>query len=477
LIDLSENISGYLTGLFGEAYLKRYKEFINSDPDYYIRFNPFHDSEITIKNLSTYGIELVKVDSIPFAYKIVNGLDVIGKTLDFALGKYYIQSLSSMIPPLILNPDENNIVLDLCAAPGSKSTQISEMMGNKGTLYANEVSIKRLGSLVHNFEKINAVNVGFLQYKGELLSKVFENFFDKILVDAPCSALGIVQKKGEVSNWWNENQMNKIAEIQLRLLISAIKMAKVGGEIVYSTCTLTIEENEYVINKVLDKYPVDIVNIELPVVSSPGLTNVYGKPLNFEIEKSRRIIPWEANSEGFFIAKLVKTGESAPTKKDKYKHKHVKIYSAQSKEINPLLKQLNEHFCIHPEVLNSYKYIIHKKDIFFIHSGWVESNLDVFNRIGIKFGRLDKRGFAHLTTQSAQLLASSITKNIVELKNKDDLEKYFTGATIKGFTSTLGQKIVKFKDQTLGTAVQFSEGLKSQFPRSLRTGSILIQDD
>jgi 16S rRNA (cytosine1407-C5)-methyltransferase len=475
LNELSNKISEYIVKLFDESYLKRYNEFIKSEPEYYIRLNPFFNAKETIDYLLAYGIELQNVTGVQNAYKIIKGLHVIGKTLDYTLGKYYIQSLSSMIPPIILNPTEKDIVLDLCAAPGSKSTQISEIMKNKGTLYANEISIKRLGSLVHNFEKINAVNVGFIQYKGELLSKVFENFFDKILVDAPCSALGIVQKKGEVSNWWNEKKMNKIAEIQLRLLISAIKMSKVGGEIVYSTCTLTAEENEIVINKVLEKYPVDILQIELPIESSPGFNFVFGNKLNSKLQMSRRILPWKVNSEGFFIAKLVKTGITEPTKKDKYKYKRIKILNAKSKEMSKYLTQLNEHFNISEDALYNYKYIISGKDIFFIHSDWQEHNLDIFNRIGIKFGRIDKNGIAHLTSQSAQLLEKKIKQNIVVLTKIDQLKTYFSGATIRGYKSSFGQKVVKYDNQMLGTAVQYTEGLKSQFPRSLRTGNIIFK--
>ena len=234
MIELSENISDYISSTFGNNFYKKYAEFIESTPKYYVRLNRYDNPEQLISSLSDYGIKLEKIPDVPFAYSITKGTDIIGKTLEFALGKYYIQSLSSMIPALILSPTKKEVTLDLCAAPGSKSTQLSEIMGSRGSLFANEISINRIKSLVHNFDKINAVNAGTIQYKGEMLSKIFENYFDKILVDAPCSALGIVQKKGEVSNWWNTNQVGKIAQMQLKLLISAIKMAKVGGEIVYS---------------------------------------------------------------------------------------------------------------------------------------------------------------------------------------------------------------------------------------------------
>ena len=112
-------------------------------------------------------------------------------------------------------------------------------MNNEGTLIANEIQLRRLKALVHNVERMNIVNTGIVHQKGELLSKVYENYFDKILVDAPCSGLGIIQKKDEVTKWWDEKKVNILADLQLKLLIASIKMLKEGGEVVYSTCTLT----------------------------------------------------------------------------------------------------------------------------------------------------------------------------------------------------------------------------------------------
>ena len=150
----------------------------------------------------------------------------------------------------------NDTVLDLCSAPGSKTTQLGEMMRNNGTLISNEIALDRVKMLVFNIDRMNLINAGIIHSKGELLSKIYPDYFDKILVDAPCSGLGIIQKKNEISNWWSLKRASILGDLQLRLLIAAIKMVKEEGEIVYSTCTLTIEENELIINKVLKKYPV-----------------------------------------------------------------------------------------------------------------------------------------------------------------------------------------------------------------------------
>lgn len=474
MIELSENISGYILSIFGNEFLEKYKKFIYSDYTPYLRISPLHDSNEIIEELKKYSIELEQINKVPNAYKIVAGTESAGKTVEFVIGKYYIQSLSSMIPPLVLNPDENDKVLDLCAAPGSKSTQMAEMMNNRGTLYANEISLERMKSLVFNVDKLNLVNIGVIYHKGESLSKIYQSYFDKILVDAPCSALGIVQKKGEVSNWWNIEQVGRISEIQLRLLISAIKMLKVGGEIVYSTCTMTVEENEFIVNKILKNYPVEIVEINLPVESHPGFSSYLGEQFHEDMNKTRRIIPWEINSEGFYIAKLRKTDETIPNKQELMKERGLKLISSKSGKISKYLNDIHSHFGIPSKVLRSFNYIIKNKDIYFINDKWEAENLNAFNRVGIQFGNIDKNDTAHLHTNGARALKHFITKNIFELKNEEQLRQYMSGATIKSLKSEYGQKAVKYGTNILGTAISLHDGLKSQFPRSMRTQEIIL---
>jgi len=472
LIELSENISNYLLANFGEEYLEKYKAYVESDPVYYIRTEHFQLPAL----LKKYGIILEKNNYVPNAYKILEGKEAIGKTIEFTFGKYYVQSLSSMIPPLILNPFEDEIVLDLCAAPGSKSTQLSEIMNNRGTLCVNEPNLNRIKSLAFNIDKMTRLNVSLIKQKGELLSKYLENTFDKILVDAPCSALGIVQKKGEVSNWWNVKQMGKIAELQLRLLISAIKMAKVGGEIVYSTCTLTLEENELVLNKVLKNYPVELVDIELPLPSRDAITSYEGEELNPQISKAKRIVPWEVDSEGFFISKLVKKGSTEPSKKVSLKRRDLELLRSSNSGIKKYLTDVSEWFGIPKEILGNYKYLIKGTDINFINGDWALDDTDQFLRMGIRFGNIDKRGMCHLHSLAVQHLGGFIKKNIFEIDDKEELNIYLSGGTIRKTIQPFGQKAIIYKNLFLGTAIAFNDGIKSQLPRSMRTHDIIIPD-
>ena len=474
MIELSSNITNYIRTNFGENYLSNYKDYFESEYKPYLRISPFTDKEKLIEQLKRYGISLESVANLPNAYQITSGSNVVGKTLEFILGKYYIQSLSSMIPPLVLNPQEGEDVLDLCAAPGSKTTQLAELMNNKGTLIANEISTERLKSLVFNVDKMSLVNVGILHGKGELLSRQFENRFDKILVDAPCSALGITQKKGEVSNWWNVRKAEAMSDQQLRLLISAVKMCKVGGEIVYSTCTLTLEENEFVISKVLKKYPVELVEIELPVKSTPGFSTYGVEDLGDDLKKCHRILPWEINSEVFFVAKLIKRDHTEPTERSFRQERKYELIKSSSGKIKNYLDGLSKYYGIQRSVFDSYKFLIKNNDIHFVDADWYSEHLESFNRIGTRLGTIDKRGILQLNPLAAQVFGEETTQNIVEIDNITDLDIYFSGGIIRRVFEIGGQRVVKYGDYILGTAVASKEGLKSQFPRAFRTQEIIL---
>ena len=473
MIELSQNILDYIKAHFGEEYLQHYREYFNSEYNPYLRVSAFADTEKLFNRLKQYNIELEPVPGVELAYKIISGREVVGKTLEFILGHYYIQSLSSMLPPIVLNPSENDVVLDLCAAPGSKTTQLAELMNNMGTLVANEISVERLKSLVFNVDKMSLVNVGILHSKGELLSQRFSNRFDKILVDAPCSALGITQKKGEVSNWWDVNKAKAMSDIQLRLLISAVKMCKTGGEIVYSTCTLTLEENEFVLNRILKKYPVKLVDIDLPVKSTHGITKYGDDDLDSNLIKARRIVPWDVNSEGFFVAKLSKI-DDMEYEKSKPPATRFELLKCSSGKIKKYLEVLSNYYGIPFGEFEKYKYLIKSNDIHFVNAGWNSAHLEDFNRIGTRLGSIDKRGILQLNSLAAQIFGNIISKNIIELASRDELKIYLNGGTIKKFFETGGQRIIKFGDYILGTAVASKDGLKSQFPRPFRTQEIVL---
>jgi len=475
---VSDRIYSYLTATFGEGTAKNYGDFIGEEPAKYIRVNERKIKRETLSNhlLETYGIKTEVISYPANALKILDGFDYAGSTLEIAFGFYYMQALTSMLPPLVLNPSLKDLVLDLCSAPGSKTTQIAELMDNKGVLVVNELEIDRIKALVFNLDKMNFLNYGVVNQRGEILSKYYNSYFDKILVDAPCSGLGIIQKKSEVNKWWSLERVNNLCEIQNKLLVSAIKMLKVGGELVYSTCSLTPEENELIINRMLNKYPVDIEPVALPIKHHKGLTEYQGVKLDKRLKNAIRIFPWEVDSDGFFLIKLKKTGETNATEQIKWrKHFVMTMHKYSDNVIQEKLKPLAEEFGIDREVFSNYKFLLKRNDIYFTSKEWGDDNLGLFHRVGSKFGIVDKNGNIVLHSFAAQILQNHISKNIYDIQSLDELRLYLMGALINNVQLPHGQYIVRFNGFVLGTGVIIKAGLKSRYPRSSRTQTIRIK--
>jgi len=234
----------------------------------------------------------------------------LGRALEHLLGYYYIQEISSMLPVIVLNPKPHEFILDLCSAPGSKTTQIAAKMNNTGTIIANDIKLGRIKILASNLERCGVMNTIITRNQGELLCNKLknENFHtDKILIDAPCSGEGTIRGTPKTLQMWNVKKIFSLSRIQKNLLINAIKLLKSGGEIVYSTCTHAPEENEEVIDFILNKFKnVSIEKSLLPVEvkSREGIKKWQEKEYLEDVKYSCRIYPQDNNTEGFFIAKL-----------------------------------------------------------------------------------------------------------------------------------------------------------------------------
>jgi len=233
----------------------------------------------------------------------------IGKALEHQLGYYYVQEVSSMMPPLVLSADEKEVVLDIAAAPGSKTTQIAMMMKNKGTLIANDISVPRIVALSANLQRCGIINNIITREEGRQLCQKFKkiNFqFDKILLDAPCSGEGTLRTSPKTASMFSENMIKKLSSIQKKLLENAVEVLKKDGILIYSTCTHAPEENEEVIDYILKQGKVKLEEIKLPIKTRNGITEWNNIKYSDELKKCARIYPMDNNTEGFFIAAIKK---------------------------------------------------------------------------------------------------------------------------------------------------------------------------
>lgn len=473
--DPGEVIKEYLTQVYGETAFDRYFSFMQTGYTTTLRVNTVKAQPETVRAhlLKYYGITVQPHPFLENAFQLPEHTPSLAKTFDHIFGNIYIQSTSSMLPPLVLNPQPGERVLDLCAAPGSKTTQMAAMMNNKGTLVANEISADRVKALVFNLERSSIANFATVHGKGEELSKMFEGFFDKILVDAPCSGLGILQRKGDdVSDWWSPESVLRLQEVQYRLLISAYKMLRPGGTLVYSTCTLTIEENEDVISRIMEKCDLHPAEIELPVPAVTPFASFNGTDFNQGVTSGKRILPWQANSEGFFVIKLVRGYDDEDTYV-KHKIELGNDYKA-SKEIYAGARKAFEYYGMPGSLVDEYKLFVRGDDVFFIPVGTELPLSQRLNRIGLKFADTDKYGNVLLHSQAIQFFKDKITDHITELQTNEEAATYINGGIIKSINHTRGQTAVKYKDYILGAGKITEQGLKSSLPRGVRAQAIQL---
>ena len=288
----------------------RYNEIVHIKPLNYIRCNTLKiSSDVLFSRLRKRWNVVKPFEKHPEIMLVDQQLKPgeLGNAIEHLLGYYYIQEVCSMMSVIALEPRPGERVLDVCASPGSKTTQIASTMNNTGTLIANDVKLDRLKILAANLERCGVMNYVAIRNDGVgLCQRLAENKFkfDKILLDAPCSGEGTLRSSPKTFLMWNLKVVQKLSREQKKLIANAIKCLKVGGVLVYSTCTHAPEENEDVVNFALKNFPVSLEKVHLPLKCRPGVTSWEGDMYSDEMVKCARIYPQDNDSEGFFVAKL-----------------------------------------------------------------------------------------------------------------------------------------------------------------------------
>lgn len=308
---------------------KRFKEMLKTDEEYEkfidciltpqrksFRINSLkeEDPKALYNKLKEKGLELTPVPWCENAYYAEYKDDIrtdLGNLYEHFLGKIYVQEATSMCPPELLEiPKEIDgefKVLDMAAAPGSKTTQIGEKMKNNGLLVANELDYNRLSPLKINLERSGLTNIIITNNDGTRIKG--EEIYDRILLDAPCSGSGVIRKSPKTIRTYNPKRLKQLEGIQIKLLKRAFELLKKGGIMTYSTCSLDPEENEFMVKKFLEETEgVTLLDAKLDgLILNNKLTEFEGKEIPKEItEKTIRIWPQDNDTNGFYVAKFRK---------------------------------------------------------------------------------------------------------------------------------------------------------------------------
>ena len=289
-----------------EAFLKRYSELTDIDKFTESSLKPLRKT-IRVNTLKT-SIQEIKsrfdLKPIPWCKEgfFINKLSV-GNTKEHYLGYIYLQGAASMIPPLVLNPKPNDIILDTCASPGSKTTQMAAMMENQGLIIANDSKIDRLKPLTLNLQRCGITNTIITRMEGHW----FKNRFDKILLDAPCSGIGTIRKSYKTIKMWNPQTIKKMSSLQKRLITNSFEILNEGGTLVYSTCTLEPHEDEAVVDYLLKRYDnAKLEKFSLDLKRGSIAEEFEGDVYSSEVKKCLKLWPQDNDTEGFFIPKIRK---------------------------------------------------------------------------------------------------------------------------------------------------------------------------
>ena len=299
---------------------ERYKSLLGAEYDKFLSYSfsyirkaiRVNTLKISVKEVQDRLKDLWQLDPVPWckegfwiSYKKGKRFDI-GNLQEHQLGYVYVQEAASMIPPVVLAPKPGEVVLDLCAAPGSKTSQIAMYMRNEGILVANDVEFSRLKALGLNLQRCGVANTLITHMQG-MGFRVLPPIFDKVLVDAPCSGTGTIRKSLKTLEMWNPKMIGHLAKIQKLLLETGFSVLKPGGVLVYSTCTLEPEENEGVVSDFLNAHSdAQLQAFSLDIKRNQPVTEFLDQTYHKDVSKCLRIFPHDNDTEGFFIAKISK---------------------------------------------------------------------------------------------------------------------------------------------------------------------------
>jgi len=286
--------------IFGVKGTKEFLDKVEKGVSSYVRVNTIRggEEEITYR-LMEKGFDL-KDTFVPHVYSIKGDFSP-SSSLEYLRGEIFLQDLSSAYASFSLGVKEGERVLDMCSAPGAKTTHIAQLMRNKGEILAVDSSKTRVLSLIYNLARCGVRNCYVWIEDSRKLPSMIKSKFDRVLLDAPCTGEGVISKDRSRKLSRVEKDYSIMSSIQKELISSGLSLLKEGGILVYSTCSISPEENEEVISYALEKFQVEIIPLEF---GERGLKSFMGRKYPREVTKCRRFYPHVHDTYGFFLAKL-----------------------------------------------------------------------------------------------------------------------------------------------------------------------------
>lgn len=405
--------------------------------------------------------------------------NALGKDWLHLIGCFYMQEAASMLPPSLLGPMPDDIVLDMSAAPGSKTTQVASALAGTGLIVANDVQEKRLWTLKNATHRLGVSNLIVTKKVGQWFSKHMTERFDRVLCDAPCTAQGTARKDGDALLYCSLENIEKMSRLQYQLLEAAIHSAKVGGTIVYSTCTLTPEENEGVVLQILERFKghVEVVDprtlkmdngqwkIDQLIEDSVRVQASLKEKFQFSILNFPflRLWPQTEDTEGFFCAVLRKTARTREV--EPLEWVHFQEREVTRKDMQEIAKRIGDVYG------SSF---LHEGDLLYERGGesliLVNHEVASFGlpvedyAIGMPFAKRLKDRRVFVAQETVTLRGHEATANVLDV-NEEELGMLLAAKDIPCPADRSGHQIVRYEGRGVGLGLAKDGRLKNNLPR------------
>ena len=382
-------------------------------------------------------------ENIPYSFYYDKNEYELGKSIEHFGGGIYIQDASAMLVTHLLDPKENERVIDLCAAPGGKATQAAILMNNTGLVVANDYNDKRSDILSENVERLGISNTIVLNNNVNTIANHFGGYFDKVILDAPCSGEGMFRKNDDAYLDWTIDKVHRLASLQKELIMDAYSLLKKDGIMVYSTCTFEKEENEDVVQYLLDNSNAELINIK----------NINGAIRGINMKEAIRLYPSHFKGEGQFIA-LIKCNDEHPINLNKYQNKNKQL-SQNIKLINDFIIEYSSS----PKIKDIYPF---NTTINYLEYGNINIDKLRVKRYGLNLGQIINNRFE----PSHSLMKVLNLKQNYSI-SKEEYLKFIKGETLENqnFKGYLG---IKYNGLTIGFGKASNRQIKNHLPKGLR---------
>lgn len=471
---LGEDYEAFLTGFDGQRQYGLRVNTLKMNLEEFERIAPFH---------------LKKVPWISNGY-FYNAEDVPAKHPFYSAGLYYLQEPSAMTPASRLKVQPGERVLDLCAAPGGKATELGAALQGEGLLVANDINTARAKALLRNLELFGISNSFVTNEPPHVLAERFPEFFHKIMVDAPCSGEGMFRKNPAVVDSWKEKGPEYFSKLQREIIVQAADMLLPGGMMFYSTCTFSPLENEKTITHLLNERPdMEVVPMEDYENFAEGLTSYKDEAFDESCKLCRRIWPHKMSGEGHFMALLhkksgaeqeIKSDEKASKKSKKAKKKQQtktlsSVWWEKCKSLSKEQKAAAEDFFAHVNLAYDVGRIdVRGDNLYYLPEPQYDGRGLHFLRNGLFMGEFKKKRFEPSQPFALALRAQDFDQVLDFPADDERLQRYLRGETldvrdlINGEKKRKGWQLVMAAGHPLGFGKLVNNNLKNKYPAGWR---------